>query len=343
MDREMEKLLRTADYDFLRTNEHLGDRICMLTLGGSRAYGTNTPESDVDIRGIALPTKREILLGKDFEQVVDKATDTVVYSINKMITLLSNCNPNTIEIAGLPRSEYFTLTKEGELLLDNIGIFLSVKAADSFGGYATQQLYRLQQKSLYAMSDEDYMGHIAKVMSQMKGNLLSKTGLDLDFDFDDKSVYVSGAFERFDMAKMYGILQEFHNTYGDYTKHSHRNENAMTHGKITKHSMHLIRLYMMGIDILEKGEINTRRTKEHDLLMSIRNGAYLDETGTPTKEFFDMVKDYEEKFNYAKKHTVLPPTPNTKEIEELRAAINESIVCGKEVEYDRETSEKEME
>jgi hypothetical protein len=28
----------------------------------------------------------------------------------------------------------------------------------------------------------------------------------------------------------------------------------------------------MGIDILEKGEINTYREKEHDLLMTIRNG-----------------------------------------------------------------------
>ena len=41
MDREIEKLLQSKEYDFLRTNIHLGDNICLLTLGGSRAYGTN--------------------------------------------------------------------------------------------------------------------------------------------------------------------------------------------------------------------------------------------------------------------------------------------------------------
>lgn len=336
MDREIERLLKTKEYDFLRENGHLGDNICILTLGGSRAYGTNIPTSDVDIRGVALSSKKEILLGKDFEQVVEKKTDTVVYSMNKMFGLLTNCNPNTIEIAGLPRDEYFVLTKEGEMILDNIGAFLSIKAADSFGGYATSQLYKLQQKSLYAMSDEDYMGHIAKVLNQMKKRLTENTDLDLDFTFDDKSVYVSGELNQFDMAKMTEVIKEFNNTYGDYTKQSHRNENAMTHGKITKHSMHLIRLYLMGIDILEKGEINTRRVKEHDLLMSIRNGEWLDETGSPSKEFFDLVKDYEDKFNNAKKHTVLPPTYDVKAVEELRMAINESIVRGDDMEYDRD-------
>ena len=35
----------------------------------------------------------------------------------------------------------------------------------------------------------------------------------------------------------------------------------------SKRPMHLIRLFMMALDILEKGEINTYREKEHGLLM----------------------------------------------------------------------------
>ena len=34
------------------------------------------------------------------------------------------------------------------------------------------------------------------------------------------------------------------------------------------------------LDILEKGEINTYREEEHDLLMAIRNGNYQKEDGT---------------------------------------------------------------
>ncbi len=39
------ELIQTTEYDFLRTNEHLGDRIMLLGLGGSHAYGTNNEGS----------------------------------------------------------------------------------------------------------------------------------------------------------------------------------------------------------------------------------------------------------------------------------------------------------
>ena len=45
-------------------------------------------------------SKEEILLGTDFEQIVNVETDTTIYSFNKMIQLLTSNNPNTIEILG---------------------------------------------------------------------------------------------------------------------------------------------------------------------------------------------------------------------------------------------------
>lgn len=37
------KKLSFSDYDFLRTNKNLGKNIILVGLGGSYAYGTNTP------------------------------------------------------------------------------------------------------------------------------------------------------------------------------------------------------------------------------------------------------------------------------------------------------------
>lgn len=72
---DYKKLLQTSDYDFLRKNPYLGNHILLLTLGGSRAYGTNLPTSDVDIRGIAAtPMSALFGLEKDFEQVVETNT-----------------------------------------------------------------------------------------------------------------------------------------------------------------------------------------------------------------------------------------------------------------------------
>ena len=132
--------INSTDYDFLENDPHLKDNVILLTLGGSKAYGTNvnTKEhiSDTDIRGIALNSKNEILLRQDFEQVTDLKTDTVVYSFNKIIELLSKTNPNTIEMLGCRPEHYIKLTNIGQELIDNNHMFLSKIAIHTFRGYA---------------------------------------------------------------------------------------------------------------------------------------------------------------------------------------------------------------
>ena len=105
-----------SDYTFIETNKELSN-IILMGLGGSYAYGTNIEGSDIDLRGIALNSRENILLGKDFEQVVNTDTDTTIYSLNKMMTLLMNCNPNTIEIVGLKPEQYIYISDIGKKLI----------------------------------------------------------------------------------------------------------------------------------------------------------------------------------------------------------------------------------
>ncbi len=98
---QIKSLVRSDEYVFLRDNEHLGDRIILIGLGGSHAYGTNIETSDLDVRGCTLNSKEEILTNQNFEQFVDERTDTTIYAFNKLVSLLCNCNPNTIEMLGL--------------------------------------------------------------------------------------------------------------------------------------------------------------------------------------------------------------------------------------------------
>ena len=141
---DISKQIQTPEYDFLRNHPRLGNRIILLGPGGSYAYGTYQENSDLDIRGITLNLPSDLLGLTQFEQYEDAHTDTVIYSFNKIIRLLLACNPNTIEILGLDDDQYLIRTPIGQELLDHKHLFLSKRAAKSFGGYAGAQLRRLQ-------------------------------------------------------------------------------------------------------------------------------------------------------------------------------------------------------
>ena len=98
----------------------------------------------LDFRGITLNMPSDLIGLTEFEQYEDSGTDTVIYSFNKMVKLLLECNPNTCEILGLDHDQYLIKSRLGQELLDNRNLFLSKRAAKSFGGYASAQLRRLQ-------------------------------------------------------------------------------------------------------------------------------------------------------------------------------------------------------
>ena len=335
---EIIKKVQSEEYDFLRHDDRLKQTI-LLGLGGSHAYGTDTETSDLDIRGIALNSKTDLLVNNTFDQVVNTATDTTIYSFNKMISLLQNANPNTIEILGLRPDHYLYLSNVGQELLDNKKLFLSKKVIKSFGGYATSQLYRLNQKSAHQMSQSELENHIFKVLQGMmdsfeeRYNPIPEDGLVLYTDKSsqenmDTEIFMDVKLSHYPLRDYCSLWNDLQQTVSSYKKVGMRNKKAIEHGKIAKHSMHLIRLYMMCLDILEKEEIITYRTKEHDLLMDIRNGKYLDENNQPIPEFFDMVHDYEKRLDYAKNNTSLPDNPNYKKINEFVYSVNERVVKG---------------
>ena len=266
---EIRAKLKTSEYDFLRNNKHLGSNIILLGLGGSYSYGMNIEgKSDIDIRGVALNSKEEILLLQNFGQIVDENTDTTIYSFNKMVNLLCKANPNVMEQLGLNPEHYLYIHPIGQVLLNNSKLFLSKRAVYSFAGYAKEQLKKLDNKSSRSFGE-------------------------------------------------------------DYTGIGRRNRYAAAHNKLGKYMAHLIRLYYMCFDILENQKIITYREREHDLLMNIRNGEYLDKNQQPISSFYDLLSELEKRLEYDEKNTSLPETPDYQRINEFRMFVNEKIVTGK--------------
>lgn len=336
---DIKTLLRTSEYDFLRTDENLKN-IILLTCGGSYAYGMNKEGSDVDIRGIALDSKESILLGNNFGQVVNVDTDTTIYAFNKMIELLTSCNPNTIEILGCRPEQYFVMTDIGKELLENRKMFLSKVCIHTFGGYAGSQLRRLENKANRLVGQAQQEEYILKSIENAAYSFKQRytefgeddsirlfTAPSLQEDMDTE-IFFSINLRNYPLRDWANMWNEMKCIVSSYTKLGKRNEKAISHDKLGKHMAHLLRLYMMCIDILEKEEIITYRSEEHDLLMSIRNGEFLDENRQPTNEFYELLDEYEKRFEYAQKNTSLPDIPDKKKIQEFQMYVNERVVKG---------------
>ena len=270
---------------------------------------------------------------------MNEETDTTVYAFNKLITLLSNCNPNTIEIVGCKPEHYFYLSPIGQELIDNRHLFLSKKCIHSFGGYANQQLWRLSNKSARLVGQEERERHILNSIQSAattwndKFEFYDEDSIKLYVDTSDREEYDSEIFmdinlKHYPLRDYKGMWSEMNNIVKDYAKIGKRNSHAIERGKLAKHMMHLIRLYLMCLDILNDGEIVTYREKDHDFLMDIRNGKYLDENRQPVAEFYDMVEDFEIKLAKAKVTTQLPENPDYKKIQQFVMSVNERIVRG---------------
>ena len=333
---EIREKLDSKEYDFIRNNSYLGSNIILLGLGGSYAYGTNNEMSDIDIRGIATNTKRNILTHKDFEQVVDTDTDTTIYSFEKIIKLLCECNPNTIEILGLKPEHYLFISPVGKKLLRNKKIFLSKKAIYSFGGYANAQLRRLENKSA-RLTDQTHMeNNILKSINhaevEFKNKYFDRPDDAIKLYVDkaiqegyDSEIFMDIVLKHYPLRDYANMWSEMNNIVKAYSKFGKRNKNAIEHKKLSKHMMHLIRLYLMCFEILEKGEICTFREKEHDFLMDIRNGKFLDENQQPTKEFYDILTELNRKLDYLSIHTDLPDVVEKDKIDDFVAEVNQEI------------------
>lgn len=303
-----------------RAMELTGD-VILLGYGGSYAYGTNVETSDVDVRGIYRNPIDEIIgIVPDSEQFVDEEADTTVYSLKKAVRLLCSCNPNMIEILGLRPQDYFVMTEEGRLLLDNADAFLSKKAARSFGGYAKSQLNRLVNRSGRGKAEisQNERRSIEKVLDSLKYRYKGINRELFSVRTDGEEIIVSMGFRKIPIETMMNVMNEISVVHKDYMK-SARNRKAVVHDKLSKHSMHLVRLYMMALDILLKQEIRTyREGADHDLLMDIRNGRFLEaDMLTPTKEFRELIAEYETRFEEASKVTNLPDEPDYARINEI--------------------------
>jgi len=158
-------------------------------------YGTETDDSDKDYLGVFIPDKDYVLGTKRVEQVEIRTNptdsghrntktdvDTVLYSLPKFIHLLTNNNPNILEVLFAPQKNIIYCDRFGQMLLDNANLFVSKKLKYTFLGYAISQKKKLLFKNFEGGRKEvvekngyetKFASHIIRLLSEGIELLLS--------------------------------------------------------------------------------------------------------------------------------------------------------------------------
>jgi hypothetical protein len=261
----------------------IGKHTVYLARHGSRAYGTSTPESDLDIKGFAVAPKLYTLgFAHKFEQYEEHGADSpegpldsVVYDIRKFCRLAADCNPNIIEVLFIDDSDVLTLHPAGKLVRDNREAFLSKKARITFSGYAVSQLKRIKTHRGYLLNppthkptrEEFGLAVDMKITADMMGAFDKVTA---GGEAVDPNVMELVARE-----KRYKAALERWNQHESWKANRNEKRAALEaeHSYDSKHAGHLVRLLRMCREILTGKGVIVRRPDAAELL-AIRNGEW---------------------------------------------------------------------
>lgn len=151
LDKDVQELIKKRSKGDM---EWLSSSIVYLVESGSRSYGTNTPESDRDYKGIVIPPKEylyglrtfksmEISTGQQESKNSSDDIDITLYSLHEFVRLSLNANPNLIEMLFV---EEESILIDHPTLREHRHMFLTNKLGKSYGGYGTSMKMKFTRK-----------------------------------------------------------------------------------------------------------------------------------------------------------------------------------------------------
>lgn len=153
------------------------ERLLLLAYRGSVAHNMYIPNSDpnsiddIDLMGIFLAPKNYYLgltnIKTTVELMVEKdgaLYDCVYYELKHFVKLLLKGNPNVLSMLWLKPDHYLFKSPYIETLLESKHLFRSKKVFHSFGGYANDQL-----KKMESYNKKGYMGEKRKRLVEKYG------------------------------------------------------------------------------------------------------------------------------------------------------------------------------
>lgn len=305
----------------------LPERTILLTIHGSKAYGLDTPTSDTDYKGVAIPP-REYFTGflDRFEQHEShQPLDLVIFDIRKFFAMACDCNPNIIEVLWTDEADLLVLTKEGRAIRDLRQDFLSQKAKHTFSGYAVAQLKRIRTHRHWLMNPPkakpertEYNLPETALVSKDQMGVIKK--YEAGGQCDLEQTFGENVMEYYRRERSYwNALNEWKQyEHWKATRNPARAAIEAKHGYDCKHAMHLVRLLRMCREILTTGEVLVKRP-DRDELLAIREGAWEYDQLVEWAERQDSEMDL-----LVRDSVILPHSPNRKYLDEKCREIIEA-------------------
>lgn len=285
---------------------------------GSVAHGMYVPKNDpshiddIDVVGIVIaPIEHYIGLtewgSRGTKEQWQGQYDCVWYEIKKAITLLLQGNPNILSLLWLEPVHYLMIGQAGSLLLTNRRLFVGKHVYDSFAGYASAQLLKMESRN---PSDvREYIG----ITYELKRRGVHPTDQNLpeDWRFHDFTDCSDWSTEKLHQRlKHYQKKGENLGYLGDKRK-----QLVLEHGYDAKNAAHCIRLLRMAKEFLSTGDMQVYRRTDRDELLDIKAGKWkLEDIKNLAEQLFAEVKQ-------AKDSSFLPPKPDRKAVETLLVNI----------------------
>jgi|GEM_PF-3293362 len=113
----------------------------------SHCHGTSLPTSDIDTRGVAIPTQDYFYGLKNFEQYEDKENDVVIYGFKKFISLAAKGNLSALNFLFTHKRDVLYTDYWGDKLLGFKENFLSMQILNCIFGYIKSQIHRMDRGS----------------------------------------------------------------------------------------------------------------------------------------------------------------------------------------------------
>jgi len=302
------------------------NRILELRVG-SFLYGTNRPDSDIDLSGVFIPPIN-YYFGLDKVEEVDlsvvsklpngrnapDAIDRKFYEFRKFVTLALENNPNVLSHLFVDEKNIIFINDLGRELLNRKQMFLHKGLKHRFIGYSISQ-----KKKLYVKRDNyKDLEKALDVILQYKRTDYYRGGVfvfEIEKELIESGVFSDNGNQHLKCADIYiqkniTIKNAIEQIQNRVNKFGGRKEMVDEYGFDVKFAGNLVRLLLEGKELLETGNL-IYPLKERQLILDIHKGKY------SLAEIEEMSTDIENDINSLHETTFLPAKPRYDEVNQF--------------------------